>query len=106
MESPYTHPALRVRVKRPGALFVRMPPWVEPHLIKLDGAPGEPHLSNGYLVIAQPPVNRWITIAFPLPTQALTLVHRTRQIRAQLRGDEVVAMDNFGADLTFFDALN
>ncbi len=105
VESPYTHPALRVRVKRPGALFIRIPPWVEPAGLKLDSAPGEPHLSNGYLVITQPPINRWITLVFPLPTQTITLSHRTRQIGVRLRGDEVVAMDNFGADLTFFDTL-
>lgn len=105
VESPYTHPALRIRLKRPGALFVRIPPWVEPTLLKLDGAPGESQVNNGYLVLAQPPINRWITLTFPLPTQEITLVHRTRQIRTRLRGDEVVAMDNFGADLTFFDAL-
>ena len=45
VESPYTHPALRVRIKRPGALFVRIPPWVQPELIKLDGTSAEPHLS-------------------------------------------------------------
>lgn len=105
IESPYTHPALRVRLKRPGALFVRIPPWVQADLIKLDGVPGAPSVSNNYLVIAQPPVNCWITIAFPLVAEEITLTHRTRQIRARLRGDEVVAMDNFGADLTFFDAF-
>ena len=30
---------------------------------------------------------------------------RTRDIRVRLRGDEVAAMDSFGADVTFFDEL-
>ncbi len=38
-----------------------------------------------------------------LPLRDTTLNHRTRDIRTRMRGDEVVAMDNFGADLTFFD---
>jgi hypothetical protein len=46
-----------------------------------------------------------VTVRYELPVQTIELEHRTRNIRTQLRGDEVVAMDNFGADLTFFDAL-
>ncbi|MCX6047493.1 MAG: hypothetical protein NT075_20505 [Chloroflexi bacterium] len=105
VESPYTHPALRVRIKRAGALFVRIPPWVQPATLNLAGVAGEPQFSNGYLVITAPPINRWMTLTFPLPLHEITLRHRTRQIRTRLRGDEVVAMDNFGADLTFFDTL-
>jgi hypothetical protein len=40
-----------------------------------------------------------------IPVEELALAHRTRTIRARLRGDTVVAMENFGADLTFFDPL-
>jgi hypothetical protein len=36
-----------------------------------------------------------------LAEDAVVLEHRTRAIRARLRGDEVVAMENFGADLAF-----
>jgi hypothetical protein len=102
VESPYTHKALRVRVKCPAPLFVRIPPWVKPPEIVLQGVAGAPQISNGYLFVGQPPINRWITIGFPLSLEELTLPHRTRQIRVRLRGDEVIAMDNFGADLTFF----
>ena len=38
--------------------------------------------------------------------KALTLKHRTREIRVRLWGDQVVAMDNFGAKLTFFDPID
>lgn len=106
VESPYTHPALRVRVKRPAPLFVRLPPWVNPQEITVDGVAAPHPLTNGYLFIAAPPVNRWLTIAFPLATQSLTLHHRTRDIRVRLQGDAVAAMDNFGADLTFFAPLD
>jgi hypothetical protein len=40
-----------------------------------------------------------------LPLRAITLKHRTREIRAFLRGDEAIAMENFGAELTYFDPL-
>jgi hypothetical protein len=40
-----------------------------------------------------------------IPVEELALAHRMRSIRGRLRGDTVVAMDNVGADLTFFDPL-
>lgn len=103
IESPYTHPALRVRVKRAGPLFVRVPSWVQTSQISVRGAREAPRQTNGYLYIARPPLNRTMTFEFPLTERKIVLDHRTRQIRARLRGDEVVAMDNFGANLTFFD---
>ena len=106
VESPYTHSALRIRLKRPGPLFVRVPPWVEAERINVHGAGGTPRLANGYLMLPQPPVNRAISLEFPLSPQEVTLNHRTRRIRTRLRGDEVVAIDNFGADLTFFDPID
>lgn len=107
VESPYTHPALRIRLKRPGALFVRIPPWVDHEAMRVNGVTGDTRHSNGYLFCAAPPVNRPISIGFPLIEQKLTLVHRHTgtQIRTRLRGDAVVDMENFGADLTFFDPL-
>jgi hypothetical protein len=78
---------------------------VDLQTIALSGITEPIVMTNGYLFIAQPPVNRWITIAFPLATQSLTLHHRTRQINVRLQGDAVVAMQNFGADLTFFEPL-
>ncbi len=103
VESPYTHPALRIRVKKPAPLFVRIPPWLQPAELELGEIISPWQISNGYLCILQPPINRWLAIPFPLKEETITLSHRTRQIRARLRGDEVVAMENFGADLTFFD---
>jgi hypothetical protein len=106
VESPYTHPALRVRVKKAAPLFVRIPPWIKPQEIQLIGVATTPQVTNRYLYIAEPPVNQWITVAFPLATETLTLHHRTRDIRVQLQGDRVAAMQNFGADLTFFDPVD
>ncbi|MSP13402.1 MAG: hypothetical protein EXR62_10670 [Chloroflexi bacterium] len=103
IESPYTHPALRVRLKRPGALLVRIPPWVDQQELAIEGASGQRALSNGYLFFARPPVNRPITISFPLKPQELTLHHPKREIRVRLRGDAVTAMENFGTDFTYFD---
>lgn len=105
VESPYTHPLLRIRVKRPAPLFVRIPPWLQAGDLDLSEVISPWQISNGYLCILQPPINRWLRIPFPLKEETITLNHRTRQIRARLRGDEVVAMENFGADLTFFDPL-
>lgn len=105
VRSPYTHPSLGIRVKRAAPLSVRIPPWVDKSALVVPGAGGTPRWTNGYLLFAEPPVNRFISLEFPLSSQEMTLKHRTREIRVRLRGDEVVAMDNFGADLTFFEAF-
>lgn len=106
VESPYTKGRLRVRVKRPGPLFVRIPTWVAPESVRVDGVGDRPQWSNGYLVLSRPPLNRWITVQFDLSESRIVLKHRTRAIGVQLRGDSVAAMSNFGADLTYFPPLN
>ena len=84
-------------------LQVLAAPWLQPAELELGEIISPWQISNGYLCILQPPINRWLAIPFPLKEETITLSHRTRQIRARLRGDEVVAIENFGADLTFFD---
>ena len=105
IESPYTHHTLSVRVKTPAPLFVRLPPWVDLAAMRLEGVEAELRMANGYLFVAEPPLNRPITMAFELPTEEIVLAHRTREIKARLRGDEVAAMESFGANLTFFEPL-
>ena len=105
IESPYTHNCLRVRVKTAAPLFVRVPSWVSPDSIRIQGTKNVARLTNGCLFLPKPPVGEWIAFPFDLPEREITLKHRTRDIRVRLRGDEVLAMDNFGADLTFFDPL-
>ena len=61
-------------------------------------------LAGDYLFFAEPPVGKPIEIAFDLPQRELVLKHRLHDIRIRLRGDQVTAMDNFGADLTYFPA--
>ncbi len=66
----------------------------------------EPTVSeDGYLAIDEPIARGGATILMPPREEEIALEHRTRMIRARLRGDTVVAMGNFGANLTFFDPL-
>ena len=53
-----------------------------------------------------PPVGEPVVLDYPLPDREIVLEHRTRSIRVHLKGDSVVAMDNFGADLTYFDPID
>lgn len=103
VKSPYTHDQLQVTIKRPGPLFVRIPSWVDRNRLELDAVGTQPRYTNDYLFFATPTVSKSISFKFDLPTQELVLKHRDRNIRVRMRGDEVAAMDNFGADLTFFD---
>ena len=57
------------------------------------------------VLFPEPPVGGELRFEFPLKEREITLEHRTRRIRARLRGHAVVAMENFGADLTYFEPL-
>lgn len=103
IESPYPEGKLTITLNKPNPLFVRIPSWVTPDQITNKQHPSV--LTKGYLCLPHPPVDQPIHFALPLSEQTLTLKHRTRNIQVRLQGDRVVAMDNFGADLTFFNAL-
>ena len=85
---------------------MRLPSWVNSEQVELTGTDQTLRTSNGYLLIPQPPLNRPLIFTFPLLEEEMVLTHRTRLIRARLQGDQVVAMDNFGANLTFFEPLD
>ena len=106
VRSPYGGCGLTVEVLKAGPLFVRIPPWVDRAKLKVEGTGGLPTWSDDYLFISQPTVRQPIRINFPLEDQDLVLSERLhiRPIRVRMRGDVVVAMDNFAAALTFFDA--
>jgi len=106
VESPYTHGRLQVTLKVPGPLFVRLPRGVALSDLTLTGYESPFWLTNGYFFMDDTLVGTPLTIAFKLPESELVLHHRTRDIRVRLRGDQAVAMDNFGADWTFFDPLD
>jgi hypothetical protein len=44
-------------------------------------------------------------LAFPLTEHELVLHHRMHDIRVRIRGDAVRAMQDFGAELTFFEPM-
>ena len=106
VESAYTHGVLRITLKRPGPLSVRVPPWVDAEAMRVSGTSEEPRPANGYLVLSRPPVGQPVSLEYPMAEEEIVLKHDTRQIRARLRGDEVVAMENFGTDLTYFDPID
>jgi hypothetical protein len=103
VQSPYTNGKLHVRIKKQAPLFVRIPEWARADAIVTRGAKPHPVLENGYMVFPDPPVNQPITIDYALLMHETVLNHRTRNIRVRWKGDSVVAMDNFGASLTYFD---
>jgi len=104
VESPYTGGALRVTARRPGPLWVRLPPWVDRQRLEIGGAGPAVRQVADHLLFAEPPVGRPITIGFPLAEQDILLHQAGATIRARLRGDAVTRMDNLGTDLTFHEA--
>lgn len=104
VESPYTHEGLTLYPKQPGPLYLRLPPWLDAQTIRSDGTMLAP-MEAPYVCMPTPVVGQTIHLHFPLPAQEFVLDHRTHPIRVRVRGDQVVAIDTFGTDLTFFDPI-
>ncbi len=105
VKSPYTHDALVIAINMPGPLRIRIPSWASQVRATLSGAEAEGLASGGYLLFADMPVGEELRIEFALEPSEIVLKHRTRQISVRMQGDAVEAMENFGADLTFFEPL-
>ena len=95
--------------RRPGPLFVRFPSWAPANIRVTCNDDGVVDVTtshtDGYLMIATPPIDQLLCFAFGLPEHQITLRHRAHEIKVAMRGDAVVAMQSFGADLTFFPPL-
>jgi len=104
VDSPYTTGELRLTLKKPGSVRVRIPSWVNASDLLVNGKGGGARLADGYLEIGRSPPGV-LSISFPLISRDVTLTWRNRKIRCRLRGDEAIAMESFGTDLTFFDPL-
>jgi len=100
--SPYSHACLAVTLKQPGTLWVRIPSWVD--VEQMHQVPGA-QVVDRHLFVGDHPVAQRLELPFELTTREITLHHRSRDIGVRLRGDAVDAMQNLGADLTFFPAL-
>ncbi len=113
VQSPYTHACLRMVPKISAALRVRLPPWVDGDQLRVEGYQGPmDRLStrlqgHGSLCFPAVQAHQPIVVHYPLAENEIELsedLHR-QSIRVRLRGDAVIAMENFGAELTFFDSL-
>jgi hypothetical protein len=105
IESPYTHDSLGVTIKHPGNLTLHLPGWVDVSSIRFSGSSHKPKIDGQTVVIPDLARGDIVTLVFDLPVHESVLEHRTRSIKVKFRGDEVIAMSNFGMDHTFFDDL-
>lgn len=112
LEAPYGDTpdgdVLRLTLKRRGPLSVHLPAWVDrSRVVIADPVLPEATVDDIGIHIAEPPVDRMIHVRYPIPTQDLELTHHHDQpISVRLQGDRVEAMDNLGADLTFFPSFD
>ena len=96
---------VRVTIRHPIPLWISLPQWADRTKLRVRGT-DDYRLLGDYVSIARPEPGKPVSLEYPAPRTEITLAHRTRDIRAVLEGDAVIAMDNFGADLTFFDSLD
>ncbi len=102
VRSPYTSPCMSVRPKTESPLWVRLPRWADVDVPAIATHSGRCRRVGDWLFFAQPVAGVPIPIPFELAESELLLKHDAHDIRVRLQGDSVGAMDNFGAELTFF----
>ena len=90
---------------RSGPLWIRLPSWVDRTKLRINST-AKFQIIKSYILIAEPKLAEPVEIKYPASKSEIVLHHRTREIRARLRGDTVISMDNFGAELTFFPPIN
>ena len=105
--SPYTNDCLAITPKHSGPLSVRMPPWLRPDDITIADSKPPRRRTGGYLFFSNVAAGETIRLQMPLVSNKLTLSGKLhiQPICVDLRGDSVATMENFGADLTYFDAV-
>ncbi len=94
-----------VTTKHATPLWIRLPQWADRASLQVWGTE-DYRILGDYLFVAHPETGKPIALEYPAVRTEIVLAHRTRSIRTVLEGDAVVAMDNCGADLTFFDPLD
>ncbi len=105
VKSPYTHSSLMIELRETGSLFVRIPAWIDSREVDITGNSRLPLWTNGYLFFSNVHAGEVVRIHFPLKQMQITLRKgkHIHPIRVKMQGDAVKAMDNLGANLTFFD---
>ena len=94
-----------VTTRHAAPLWIRLPRWADRASLQVRGTE-DYRLLGDYLFVAQPEPGKPISLEYPPVRTEIVLAHRTRNIRTVLEGDAVAAMDNCGAELTFFDPLD
>jgi hypothetical protein len=94
-----------VTTKHAAPLWIRLPRWADRTALQVSGT-NDYRVLGEFLFTAQSDPGKPIFLDYPVARTEITLAHRTRNIRTILEGDAVAAMDNLGADLTYFDPLH
>lgn len=93
IESPYLDGVLKITPKQSMPVWLRVPQWAV-DTVQFEGVSGAITLADGRAFIPECAAGQTITVRFDLPVQTLELKHRTRTIRATLRGDQTITKHN------------
>ncbi len=107
--SPYPNGNnFNIVVKSPGHLYVRLSDWVDRDTITVhsEGVLLSTTLLDYYLKVSNPPLNKVISIGFPLPVYETSEILNGRKIDMMWKGDSLIAMDQMGSTLPFFQEIN
>lgn len=104
IKSPYTNDCLNITLHKPSPINIRIPTWATRETITVSKNAGEYYYNDNRLILTAPATDETIKICIPLTKSTLTLTQNHIQpIRVKFKGDSVEAMENHGADFTFFN---
>jgi hypothetical protein len=103
IKSVYPLGALKVEVRKEAPLMVRLPRLVSRDGVALEGIESTPRFEGNSIAIDKTVVGKPIRIPMPPRVSEIELDHHSHRIKVRMRRDSVVAVENFGMPLTFFD---
>lgn len=102
VRTAYDAGELSVTVKDSGPLYIRLPSWVDRTTLRCSAGS---RAENDWLIVESPAPGEEIMIRYALPEREILMPFGGGTLRARLRGDRVLAMENEGMPFTFFPEL-
>ena len=93
-----------IKVHKPKDIILRIPSWAQKSPIDINGDVTY-EILDGYIKIYGLNTDQNIEVKFHLPNRRIVLKHRKRDIEVNFIGDNIISMENFDAELTFFPKI-
>ncbi len=109
IKSPYPNSdTIKIILKDQGNLYLRLSNWVDRGVIKgsVEGQNLTTEIQEPYFIITNPPLNKTISIRYPLTLSETAEELNGRTLRILWRGDSIIGMSSMGTSLPFYPEID